>query len=64
MRTPEEISADCFRVTDLIALLVEATAKVGDNPVIIQNEDDGAELPFVEINTETGDVGLIVRDLS
>jgi len=63
MRTPEEINADCFRVTDLIALLVEAAARVGDNPVIIQNETDGAELPFVEIDTQTGDVGLIVRDL-
>ncbi len=63
MRTPEEIAADCFRVTDLIALLVEATAKVGDNPVIIQNEDGGEEYSFVEVNTETGDVGFIVRDL-
>lgn len=63
MRTPEEIKADCFRVTDLIALLVKAAAEVGDNPVIIQNEDDGAELPFVEIDTQTGDVGLIVRNL-
>lgn len=52
-----------MRVTDLINQLVEACAKVGDNPVYIQNEDDGAELPFVEINTETGDVAIIVRDL-
>ena len=63
MRTAEEIKADCFRVTDLIALLVEAAAEVGDSPVLIQNEDDGAELPFVEVNTDTGDVALIVRDL-
>ena len=63
MRTPEEIKADCFRVTDLIALLVEATAEVGDSPLLIQNEDDGAELPFVEVNHETGDIALIVRYL-
>lgn len=64
MRTPEEIKGDCFRVTDLIALLVEAMAKVGDNPLLILLDDNGAELPFVEVNSDTGDVALIVRDPS
>jgi hypothetical protein len=64
MRTPEEINADCFRVTDLIALLVEATAKVGDNPLLVLLDDNGMELSFVEVNTDTGDVALIVNDPS
>lgn len=60
MRTDEEIAADCLRVTDVIALLVAAAAEVGDSPFIIQ-DDDGAEYNWVEVNTETGDIGFIVE---
>lgn len=60
MRTKEEIQADCLRVTDVIAQLVEAAAASGDNPVLIQDED-GAEYTFVEINNETGDIAIILK---
>lgn len=60
MRTPEEIQADCLRVTDVIYQLVEAAAASGDNPVIIQ-DTDGAEFNLVEINNETGDIEIILE---
>lgn len=60
MRTKDEIQADCLRVSDLIALLVEAAAASGDNPIIIQDED-GAEYTFIEVNNETGDICVILE---
>lgn len=60
MRTPEEIKADCLRVTDVIAQLVKAAAASGDNPVLIQDED-GAEYTFVEVTNETGDIAIILE---
>lgn len=63
MRTPEEIAADCLRVSDLIAMLGQAATEVGDSPVAFQNEDGGEEYPFVEVTTANGDIWVIVRDL-
>lgn len=59
MRSAEEIKADCLRVTDVIHQLLEACAEVGDNPVIIQDED-GAEYVLTDVNHETGDVAIII----
>lgn len=47
------------RVGELITKLLQAGLAVGDNPVIIQDED-GAEYRLVEVNHDTGDIAIIL----
>lgn len=63
MRAKEEIEADCLRVTDVIARLVQVAAEVGDSPIFIQDEY-GAEYTLVEVNHDTGDCGFILEPKS
>lgn len=52
--------ADCLRVSGLLGLLVGHGLAVGDNPILIQDED-GAEYQLVEVTHETGDIALVLE---
>lgn len=53
------MSAD-LRVSDLLEQLVEHALAVGDNPVIVQDED-GAEYRITEVTHETGDITIVLE---
>lgn len=49
-----------MRISELLASLTEAGLSVGDNPVVVTDQY-GAEYPITEINSETGDIFIILE---